>query len=68
MELWAFLGVAFVGVAYLIWRSRRGTSRGIDTLTKGLPDDLRDKNVGTKGAPYVGRAEDGRQGQERRRG
>ena len=55
MEFWAFLGLAFVGVVYFIWRSRRGTSRGLDTLNKGLPDDLRDKNAGMGELPNNGR-------------
>ena len=55
MDLFVFLGVAFVGAVFLIWRSRRGTSRGLDTLTKGLPDDLRDKDVGMMGLPNRGR-------------
>jgi hypothetical protein len=55
MEFWAFLGVAFVVVPFFIWRSRRGTSRGLDTLNKGLPDDLRDKNGGMISLPNRGR-------------
>jgi hypothetical protein len=55
MDLFVFLGLAFAGVVFLIWRSRRGTSRGLDTLTKGLPDDLRDKNAGMVGLPNRGR-------------
>jgi len=59
MELWAFLGLAFVVVASFIWRSRRRTSMGIDTMTKGLPDDLRDKNPGMLGLPNRGRGPGG---------
>jgi hypothetical protein len=55
VEFWAFLGIAFVGIVYFIWRSRRGTSRGLDTLNKGLPDDLRDKNAGMISLPNRGR-------------
>jgi hypothetical protein len=55
MEFFLFLGLAFVGVVFFIWRSRRGTSRGLDTLTKGLPDDLRDKNAGMVSLPNRGR-------------
>ena len=54
MEFWAFLGAAFVLVIVFIWRSRRGTSSGLETLTKGLPDDLRDKNTGLIGSPHGG--------------
>jgi hypothetical protein len=55
MEFFAFLGLAFVVVVAFIWRSRRGTSSGPDTLTKGLPDDLRDKNTGMVSMPNRGR-------------
>lgn len=55
MELFAFLGAAFVLVIYFIWRSRRGTSSGPETLMKGLPDDLRDKNGGMISLPNRGR-------------
>jgi hypothetical protein len=51
MEFFAFLGLAFVGVVFFIWRSRRRTSTGPDTLTRGLPDDLRDKNDGMSSLP-----------------
>jgi len=46
MEIWAFLGIVFAGILYLVWRTRRGTSRGPDALNRGLPHDLRDKNEG----------------------
>jgi hypothetical protein len=55
MEFFAFLGLAFAGVVYYLWRSRRGTSRGLDTMNKGRPDDLRDKNGGMISLPNRGR-------------
>jgi hypothetical protein len=55
MEFFLFLGLAFVGAAFFIWRSRRGTSNDLDSLTKGLPDDLRDKNGGMISLPNRGR-------------
>jgi len=55
MELLLFIVAAFVVPTVLIWRSRRRTSRGLDTLSKGLPDDLRDKNAGMGSQPNRGR-------------
>lgn len=55
MEFWLGLGLAFVGAIFFIWRGRRGTSSGPDTLNKGLPDDLRDKNTGLGSMPNDGR-------------
>jgi hypothetical protein len=59
MEFWLFLGLVFVGPIFYLWRSRRRTSGGVDSLTKGLPDDLRNKQTieNTRGAlhgPYGG--------------
>lgn len=55
MELFLFLGLAFVGAVFFIWRSRARTSRDLDSMTKGLPDDLRDKNDGMRALPNRGR-------------
>lgn len=55
MELFIFLGLVFAGAVFFLWRSRTRLSRGLDTLNKGLPDDLRDKNVGMIGLPNRGR-------------
>lgn len=55
MEFFVFLGLAFVIVTYFIWRSRVGTTNDVDSLTKGLPDDLRDKNGGMISLPNRGR-------------
>ena len=55
MEFWAFLGLAFIGVVFFIWRSRARTSSGPESLTKGMPDDLRDKNTGLGSVPNGGR-------------
>lgn len=55
MELFAFLGLALVVVVAVIWRSRRATSSGTESLSKGLPDDLRDKNAGMVSLPNRGR-------------
>ena len=55
MEFFLFLGLAFVGAVYFIWRSRVRTSRDVESLTKGLPDDLRDKNTGLDSMPNDGR-------------
>lgn len=46
MEIVVFLAVVFVIAAVLIWRSRRGTSQGLESLTAGVPDDLRNKYGG----------------------
>ena len=59
MEFFLFLGLAFVGAVFFIWRSRVRTSQDVEALTKGLPDDLRDKQTieNTRGAvhgPYGG--------------
>lgn len=55
MEFFLFLGLAFVGVVFLIWRSRVRTRNDVDSLAKGLPDDLRDKNGGMISLPNRGR-------------
>ena len=55
MEFFLFLGLAFVGAVFYLWRSRVRTTRDIDSLTKGLPDDLRDKNTGMVSLPNRGR-------------
>jgi hypothetical protein len=54
MEFVLFWGGAFVLAVYLIWRVRRGTSTGPETLTKGLPDDLRDKGTGSTAITHGG--------------
>ena len=55
MEFFVFLGLALVVVTYFIWRSRVRTTNDADSLTKGLPDDLRDKNGGMISLPNRGR-------------
>ena len=55
MELPVFILGAFVAIVFFLWRSRRHTSSGPDSLTKGLPDDLRDKNAGMISLPNRGR-------------
>jgi hypothetical protein len=55
MELFLFLGAAFVVPIFLIWRGRRAGSRDVDSLRKGLPADLRDKNAGMVGLANRGR-------------
>lgn len=45
MEFFLFLGLAFVGVVFYLWRSRRRTTSDVESLTKGLPDDLRNKQT-----------------------
>ena len=55
MEFFAFLGLALLVAIGLVWRSRARTTRDRDSLTKGMPDDLRDKNVGMLGLPNRGR-------------
>lgn len=59
MEFFLFLGLAFVGAIYYLWRSRVRTSNDVDSLTKGLPDDLRDKNTGMLSLPNRGRGPGG---------
>jgi hypothetical protein len=54
MELWIGIGVVFVLVLVFLWRSRRGTT-GRESLTQGMPDDLRDKNSGQNSLPNRGR-------------
>ena len=55
MEFFLFLGLAFVGAVFYLWRSRARTTRDVESLTKGLPDDLRDKNTGMVSLPNRGR-------------
>ncbi len=55
MEFLAFLGAVLVVVVFVLWRSRVRTSRDDDSLNKGLPDDLRDKNSGMVSLPNRGR-------------
>ena len=55
MEFFLFLGLVLVGAVFFLRRSRAGTSQGPETLTKGLPDDLRDKNGGMISLPNRGR-------------
>lgn len=55
MEFFLFLALAFAGAIYYLWRSRVRTSNDVDSLTKGLPDDLRDKNAGMLSLPNRGR-------------
>jgi hypothetical protein len=55
MELRVGIGLAFVLAIYFLWRSRRGTSNDLEAQTKGLPDDLRDKNSGQNSLPNRGR-------------
>ncbi len=54
MEFVLFLAVVFVGAIVYLWRSRVRTSNDLDSLTKGLPDDLRDKNTGSIGVSHGG--------------
>ena len=55
MEFVIFLVLVFVGGVFFLWRSRVRTSNDLDSLTKGLPDDLRDKNTGIDSLPNDGR-------------
>jgi hypothetical protein len=56
MELFVFLGGAFVLTAIWMRRVRVGGSYGrSDMGNAGLPDDQRDKNVGMLGLPNRGR-------------
>ena len=55
MEFFLFLGLAFAGVVFYLWRSRRRTSGDVEAMTKGMPDDLRDKNTGMVSLPNRGR-------------
>ena len=59
MEFFLFLALAFVGVIYYLRRSRIRTSNDVDSLTQGLPDDLRDKNAGMLSLPNRGRGPGG---------
>ena len=59
MEFFLFLALAFVGVIYYLRRSRVRTSNDVDSLTQGLPDDLRDKNAGMLSLPNRGRGPGG---------
>lgn len=54
MEMWIAIGLVFVLVLVFLYRSRRGTT-GRDSLTQGLPDDLRNKNAGQNSLPNRGR-------------
>jgi hypothetical protein len=55
MELWIGIGLAFALTVYFLWTSRRRTSNDLEAQTKGLPDDLRDKNTGLGSMPNDGR-------------
>ena len=55
MELWLGIALVFVFVVYALWRNRRRTSDDLEAQTKGLPDDLRDKNTGLGSLPNNGR-------------
>jgi cbb3-type cytochrome oxidase subunit 3 len=55
MEFFLFLGLAFAGVVLFLWRSRTRTTRDAESLTKGLPDDLRNKHDGMRALPNRGR-------------
>jgi hypothetical protein len=55
MELFLGIGLVVVLVIYFLWTSRRRTSTDLEAQTKGLPDDLRDKNTGIGSMPNDGR-------------
>jgi hypothetical protein len=55
MELWIGIGLVFVLAVLFLWRSRKVGTRGKDSLTEGMPDDLRDKNIGLGSTPNDGR-------------
>ena len=55
MEFFIFLALVVPVGALLLWRSRTRTSDGPESLTTGLPDDLRDKNTGLGSVPNHGR-------------
>jgi hypothetical protein len=55
MEFFVFLALVVIGAVFFLRRSRAGTSGGPETLTRGLPDDLRDKNTGMVSMPNRGR-------------
>jgi hypothetical protein len=54
MEFFLFLGLVFVGAVFFLRRSRARTDNSLDSMTKGLPDDLRDKNTGLASLPNDG--------------
>ncbi|MBI2780270.1 MAG: hypothetical protein HYX55_00550 [Chloroflexi bacterium] len=54
MEMFVAIGLAIVVLVVLLRQGRRG-SGGPDALTRGLPDDLRDKNTGLGSLPNDGR-------------
>lgn len=54
MEWALFLALMFFGAIFYLWRSRVRTSNDLDSLTKGLPDDLRDKYPGSIGVSHGG--------------
>jgi cbb3-type cytochrome oxidase subunit 3 len=54
MEFFLFLAVVFVLAIFYLWRSRVRTSNDLESRTKGLPDDLRDKNTGSIGISHGG--------------
>ena len=45
MEFWLFLGAVFLLLVVAIWRSRRVGTRGVESLTQGLPNDMRDRHT-----------------------
>jgi hypothetical protein len=54
MEYLLFFVGLFVVAVILLWRSRARTGDMGESPTSGLPDDLRDKNVGMIGLPNRG--------------
>ena len=54
MELFLAIGLAIVVLVVLLRQGRRDDG-GPDDLTRGLPDDLRDKNTGLGSLPNDGR-------------
>ena len=54
MELFIGIAVVFIAGVLFLWRTRRRTSNDLDAQTKGLPDDLRDKNTGLGSLPNDG--------------
>jgi hypothetical protein len=55
MEILVFIAVVVVGGVLILWRRQRHLGNDLEARLHGLPDDLRDKNVGLGSLPNDGR-------------
>ena len=55
MEVFVAMAAVVAGSVFYLWRRNRRTGYTIEDQTKGLPDDLRDKQYGQASQPNRGR-------------